>query len=202
MSRTKSLPSPNAQQSREHDDPDEGVRPLPWFLVMFLGAMAMWGSFYIYSTPSGGQSAFGDQRTITSLRPKQELAGAEIRIDGRQLYGAKCASCHQANGQGVPGVFPPLAESEWVIGSEKVLINILLHGVVGPIEVKGQMYQGAMPAWGAMTNAELAAISNYIRSDWGNDATSIGSQLIEAQREATKARSTPYNGGQELGPAS
>lgn len=188
----------SAQRQRENDDPDEGIRPLPWFLVMFLGAMAMWGAFYIYITPSGEDSAYGDQRTVATLRPPEAVAGAAPKADGKQLFGSKCAACHQATGQGVAGVFPPLAGSEWVMGDEKVLVNILLHGVEGVMQVKGVDYKGAMPAWHTMSDEELAAIMTYIRSDWGNTAPAIKAETVKAQREATKARTGPYAGGQEL----
>jgi mono/diheme cytochrome c family protein len=186
------------QQKREHADPDEGSRPLPWFLTMFLGAMAMWGAFYIYATPSGEESSYGDQRTVAALRPPVKAAGAAAAVDGKQVYGGKCAACHQATGLGVPGVFPPVAGSEWVLGDEKVLTQILLHGVNGEMQVKGVTYKGAMPAWNTMSDEELAAVMSYMRGEWGNQASAISPDTVKAQREATKARTEPYKGGQEL----
>lgn len=187
-----------APRLRENADPDEGIRPLPWFLVMLLGAMAMWGAFYIYTTPSGEDSAYGDQRTVADLRPPVTAVGAVSTVNGKQVYGAKCAACHQATGLGVAGVFPPLADSEWVLGDDKRLINILLHGVNGAMVVKGVEYKGAMPAWKSMSDEELAAVMTYIRNDWGNKAPAITAQAVMAQREATVSRTGPYNGGQEL----
>jgi mono/diheme cytochrome c family protein len=189
---------PSRALQREHVDPDEGNQPLHWFLVMLLGAMTMWGGFYIYSTPSGEDSAYGDQRTIASLRPPEQAAGAMAKIDGKQVFGAKCAACHQATGLGVPGVFPPLAGSEWVIGDEKVLVNVLLHGINGEIEVKGNKYNGAMPAFNTLSDDELAAVLSYIRSDWGNKIPEVKTGTVKTLREATKARTTPFKGGQEL----
>ena len=95
---TEQKKSRSAQRLREKEDPNESNRPLPWFLVMSLGAMAMWGAFYIYSTPSGENSAYGDQRTVADLRPAVVVAGGAPTIDGKQLYGAKCAACHQGSG--------------------------------------------------------------------------------------------------------
>lgn len=195
-------PDGNQQRDRENADPDESVRPLPWFLVMFLGAMAMWGGFYIYITPSGEDSAYGDQRTIETLRPPVPVAGGGGLVDGKLIYGGKCAACHQATGLGVPGVFPPLAASEWVTGDEKTLSHILLHGIEGELEVKGVVYKGAMPAWNMMSDAELAGVMTYIRAEWGNKAAPITADTVKAEREATKARTAPYNGGAELKPAS
>jgi len=194
--------SSSEQRLREKEDPNESNRPLPWFLVMSLGAMAMWGAFYIYSTPSGEESAFGDQRTVADLRPPVVLAGAAPAVDGKQLYGAKCAACHQGSGLGVAGVFPPVAASEWVIGDEKILTNILLHGVNGEMIVKGITYKGAMPAWKSLSDDELAAVLTYIRSDWGNAAPPIKAETIKIQRELTKARTEPYAGGSSIKPDS
>ena len=185
----------SAQRQREKKDPLENNRPLPWFLVMSLGAMAMWGAFYIYSTPSGENSAFGDQRTVASLRPAVVQAGGAAAVDGKLLYGGKCAACHQGTGLGVAGVFPPLAGAEWVTGDEKVLANILLHGINGEMIVKGNTYKGAMPAWNALSDDEIAAVLTYIRSDWGNAAPPIKAETIKSQRELTKARTEPYPGG-------
>lgn len=194
--------SPNTEDSpqrqREHADPDEHSRPLPWFLTMFLGAMAMWGAFYIYTTPSGDESNYGDQRTVTALRPPEKAAAGAAQVDGKQIYSSKCAACHQATGLGVPGVFPPLAGAEWVVGDEKVLARLLLHGVNGELEVKGTAYKGAMPGWKAMSDDEIAGVMSYIRSDWGNKAAAAAADTVKAEREATKARTEPYKGGQEL----
>jgi mono/diheme cytochrome c family protein len=191
----------NAQRQRENDDPDEGIRPLPWFLVMFLGAMAMWGAFYIYITPSGEDTAYGDQRSVALLRPpvaQTAGSGGAAKVDGKQIYAAKCVACHQPTGAGLAGVFPPLAASEWVLGDDKTLINILLHGVNGEMVVKGNTYNGAMPAWKSMTDDELAAVMSYIRSDWGNQGAPITAEAVRAQREATKTQTAPYAGGAAL----
>ena len=190
--------SNSAQRQRENDDPDESVRPLPWFLVMLLGAMAMWGGFYIYTTPSGEDSLYGDQRTVADLRPPVAAAGGAAAVDGKQVYAGKCVACHQATGLGVAGVFPPLAASEWVTGDAKVLTNILLHGVNGDMVVKGNTYNGAMPAWKSMSDGELAAVITFIRAEWGNTAAPVLEATIKEQREATKDRTEPYKGGKDL----
>ena len=187
-----------AAMRREHSDPAERIRPLHWFFTMFLGAIGMWGAFYIVVTPSGEASAYGDQRTVALLRPPVAAAGAALAVDGKQLFGAKCAACHQASGLGVAGVFPPLAGAEWVQGAEKVLISILLHGIQGEIEVKGNKYNGAMPAFGTLADAEIAGVLSYIRSDWGNQAPPIAAAAVAAQREATKDQTAAYAGGVAL----
>ena len=187
-----------AAMRREHADPDEKVHPLPWFFIMFLGAIGMWGAFYIAATPSGESSAYGDQRTVADLRPPVVAAGGASSVDGKQLFGAKCAACHQASGLGVAGVFPPLAGAEWVVGSEKVLISILLHGLQGEIVVKGSTYKGVMPAFGTLADDEIAAVLTYIRSDWGNQASPVSAASVKAQRDATQGQKGAYDGGAAL----
>ena len=92
-----------------------------------------------------------------------------------------------------------MAESEWVTGKPEVLVNILLHGVNGKINVKGVDYNGQMPAFkDLLKDDELAAVLSYIRSDWGNKAEAIDESLIKNVREATKTRDKPYSGGDEL----
>jgi len=195
---TRSGTSEFAAMRREHSDPAERIRPLHWFFTMFLGAIGMWGAFYIVATPSGEASAYGDQRTVALLRPPVAAAGAAPAVDGKQLFGAKCAACHQASGLGVAGVFPPLAGAEWVQGAEKVLISILLHGIQGEIEVKGAKYKGAMPPFGTLADAEIAGVLSYIRSDWGNQAPPIAAAAVATQREATKDQTAAYAGGAAL----
>lgn len=186
------------QRARENADPDERNRPLPWFLTMGLGAMAMWGAFYIVVTPSGESSAYGDQRTLSELRPPEPAVAAVAAVDGKQVYTARCVACHQATGLGVAGVFPPLAGAEWVTGSEVVLTRLMLHGIEGEIVVKGNTYNGVMPAWKSLGDAELAAVMSYIRGEWGNQAPPVSAETVRQQREATQDRTAPYQGGDEL----
>jgi mono/diheme cytochrome c family protein len=86
------------------------------------------------------------------------LAAAQ---SGQALYGQYCATCHQANGQGVPGAFPPLAGHVQEILAKKdgrtYLVDLVLFGLQGQIRVKGQAYNGAMPAWGPQLKDDQVA---------------------------------------------
>lgn len=126
------------------------------------------------------------------------LAAAPVSIaaaqNGAQLY-ARCATCHQADGKGITGAFPPLAGSEWVIGKPDAAIRILLHGLQGAITVKGAVYNNAMMAYGtgqAMTDAEVAAVLTYVRSNFGNKAAPVTAQQVATIRAATKSRNKPW----------
>jgi mono/diheme cytochrome c family protein len=189
----------NEQIQREKMDPAEGMRPLPWIFTMLLGAMAMWGGFYIVITPSGVHTEYGDQRTVSLLRPAVEGAvPSSTSVNGKQIFIGKCSACHQATGLGLPGVFPPLAGSEWVKGDPVSLTNILLHGIEGELKVNEVTYKGAMPGWSSLSDGEIAAVTSYIRSDWGNNEPVIDEGLVKRQRDITKARSAPYKNAEEI----
>jgi mono/diheme cytochrome c family protein len=192
----------NDAQKRERTDPNEDIKPLPWFITMTIGALFMWSAIYIKETVMTAAPEAGDSRAtqVAALDCTTNSASvAKVAIDGSAIFQAKCLACHQANGQGIPGVFPPLAASEWVIGKPEVLANILLHGINGKINVKGTDYNGQMPAFkDLLKDDELAAVLSHIRSGWGNKAEAIDETLIKNVREATKIRDKPYSGGDEL----
>ena len=118
-------------------------------------------------------------------------------MDGQALFAPHGAARHQATGKGLPGVFPPLDGSEWVQGDPRVLANILLHGVNGDITVAGASYNGAMPPFHQLADAELAALASFIRSNWSNKADAVQPALFEKERKASP-RSTPFEGGAAL----
>jgi len=94
--------------------------------------------------------------------------------EGASVYTANCAGCHNAAGTGVPGTFPPLAGNDFVTGDKKKVVGVLLNGLSGKIEVKGQTYNSQMPAWkGTLTNKQIADVATYIRNAWGNKADTV-----------------------------
>ncbi len=96
---------------------------------------------------------------------------AEGSLDiGEKLYLQHCASCHQTDGRGAPGLIPPLAQTDWVVGDKTRLIRVLLNGLSGPITVNDVVYQEEMPAYQHLQDQELAHISTYIRKSFGNEA--------------------------------
>ncbi|MGJ8657893.1 MAG: c-type cytochrome [Akkermansiaceae bacterium] len=100
-----------------------------------------------------------------------------------ELYQAKCFACHQANGAGLPNVFPPLAESEWVNGPAENLIRIQLRGLMGEITVKGAKYNSVMPPNATMTDEEIATILTYVRSNFGNKAGAVTADMVKKLRD-------------------
>lgn len=105
-------------------------------------------------------------------------------LDGQKLFGGKgtCINCHQANGQGIPGAFPPLAGNPRVQGDDlSYLVNTLINGRSGKLTVNGQTFNSTMPPIGkhqGLSDAEIAAILSYIRTSWGNSAGGVTEQQV------------------------
>ena len=186
-------PAAAPPQAREQTDPSERIQPIPLAVAGFTLAMVLAGALYIAISEPFGASGLGDRRTVADLRP----AAAGGAVDGKQVFSGNCVACHQANGKGLPGVFPPLAGSEWVQGDERVVANILLHGINGDITVAGAAFKGAMPSFRQLGDAELAAVASYVRSEWSNQAPPIKPEVFAAERKAS-ARTTPFDGEAEL----
>ena len=182
-------------QQRETVEPTENSKPIPKLFLIFALAHVLWGAAYIVTTGPYGPSITGDKRTLADLAgPAPGTAGV---ADGKKVFAVNCVACHQATGKGLPGVFPPLDGSEWVTAEPRTIVNILLHGVNGEMEVMGATYKGAMPAFKQLSDAELAAVATYVRAEWSNKAGPITPQVFEAERKAS-TRTTPFAGGAEL----
>jgi uncharacterized protein len=123
----------------------------------------------------------------TPPAPAAELP--EHLVEGRNLYMKACIECHQADGNGVPGTFPPLAGSEWVAGDSKTLLRILLGGLYGPITVKGVDYNSVMPGHSHVPDEEIAAIASYVRfAHAGKREKSIAPAEVKALRPEIETR--------------
>lgn len=107
---------------------------------------------------------------------------AETLANGEAVYNANCAACHQPTGQGLPGAFPPLAGSDYLMGDRKQVLTTALFGLSGPITVNGQEYNGVMPSMGYLTDDELAAALSYVFSSWGNSGSAVSVEEVAALR--------------------
>lgn len=177
-------------QRRERDEPDELRNPVPWPIASLALLLMLWGAWYYFQN-TGYPVLAGDRRSVI-------VVDANASVDGAVVYAANCVACHQSNGGGLAGVFPPLAGSEWVLENENRLVQILLYGINGVIEVKGQSYQGVMPAFSQLADAELAAVLTHIRSSWGNAAPALTAAQITLGRERFPDRIDAWQGGAEL----
>ena len=96
-----------------------------------------------------------------------------LAASGEQVY-VQCAGCHQASGAGVAGAFPPLAGELPRLAAAGEAgrlfpVKVLLFGLRGPIEAQGKPYNASMPSFGWLSDADIAAVLNYVFTNWGND---------------------------------
>lgn len=190
-------PVKNRARQREYSDPYERNGPVPRVVVALVLGVLVWAVTYIVTTQRDDDPTLGDRRSRATLEGKAK--GATASANGGELYAANCAACHQTSGTGLPGAFPPLAGSEWVLGQEKVLANILLHGISGRLTVRQVSYNGAMPSFKEkFDDNEIAAILTYVRGNFGNGAGKVAADLVATERAASKDRTTPWNGDDDL----
>ncbi len=184
-----------AAQSREMPEPYEGSRPVPMIVVLIVASIFLWAVGYIGYTYQAQPSSYGDWRSAADF---QREAGT-AQVDGAQLYATHCVACHQATGKGLPGVFPPLSGSEWLEGAPDAGIQIVLHGVMGPLTVGGTKYDGSMPTFkDKLNDEEIAAVLTHIRGSFGNSAGAVKAAEVAAARQASADRSAPWHGDADL----
>jgi mono/diheme cytochrome c family protein len=187
------------QESRENPDPLEAGRPVPLALWILAPVLVICGGVYMARSNLAEAAEYGDHRTLADLQQKPKTAGrGAAAADGAAVFASRCVACHQAGGTGLPGVFPPLAGSNWVNGRDTTVVQILLHGIQGTLTVNGVAYNGVMPNWSSLSDAEIAAVLTYVRSQWGNKGGAVDVALVSAQRAATAARSGAWNGDADL----
>lgn len=186
----------NQPTARELSEPTEGNEPAPLFVWLSIFGLVLFGVIYFSLYTGDGSVAGGDMRSPVAAATEEQ---APKQVNGAAVYNQTCASCHQANGAGVAGTFPPLAGASWVTGDEETLARIVLLGVQGPIEVKGATYNGVMPPWRDVLNDDqIAAVLTHIRSQWGNDAPAVSVETVAALRAKYQGRSESWQGGAEL----
>lgn len=179
-------------QEPENDEPEEHIRLVPLVAAAITLVMVLVGVVYIFISEPFGNVSLGDRRTLADLSgPAPAVAGAAM--DGKAVFAAHCVACHQVTGKGLPGVFPPLDGSEWVQGDARTVANILLHGINGKITVAGAEYEGAMPSFKQLGDAELAAVASYVLGAWSNKAQPLPVTLFEQERKAS-TRTEPFEG--------
>lgn len=182
-------------------EPTAGSEVAPVWLFVLMGILLYSGMLYLDSYAGGFNpkvyEGYASYKEVSNANPK---SGPEMLIaKGESLY-MVCAACHQVNGKGVTGQFPPLVESEWVNETNPSrLIAIPLFGLAGPIEVNGEPWNAPMAALGtAMSSEDFAAILSYIRQAWGNDAPPVSVADVDAVKAQHQSRpmdgSRPWTG--------
>ena len=145
----------------------------------------------------GHVAATGSEQAESILNEAQQKQFAA----GRQHYLTTCAGCHGTDGAGMSRLAPPLIGSDWVLGDEKRLALVILHGLEGPLEVNGKVYDApeilpVMPAHSTMDDGDIAAILTYIRNEWGNSAGAVSGRLVGSTRHTSQGRVVPWTAGE------
>jgi mono/diheme cytochrome c family protein len=123
------------------------------------------------------KSSNGASRSATAAEAKNPASAS----DGGAVYMANCSSCHQSNGQGLAGAFPPLAGNPVVTGNPTAVIAIVKNGLDGKVVVNGQAYSGIMPHWGGvLSDEQIASVVTYIRASWHNNAPGVSVADVRA----------------------
>jgi glucose/arabinose dehydrogenase/cytochrome c553 len=154
------------------------------------------GDIYISTSnrdwnPAPGFPKETDDRILRISRSKtgQTLASASLSETnntdqaGKKIYSQYCASCHKPDGMGIPGTFPPLRGAEQVAGIKTGLLNIIINGLQGAIKVNGKLYDQHMPAFGFLSDQDIAAVSTYVRMNFGGQTEGITASEVAAVRK-------------------
>lgn len=104
---------------------------------------------------------------------------------GKEVYTNLCLACHQADGSGVPNLNPPLIKTQWVLGNKNPLIEMVLKGSQGKVEIDGEKFHNTMPALSYLTDQQIADVLTYVRNSFGNKASLVTPAEVKAVRAKT-----------------
>lgn len=190
----------HAAVKREKPDAQPGREPLSVPLLVAAFALTILGGGYLgaFTHVSGfnfdRSNAFAgkpaDPRPV-KLEDGPALDAFQFAMKkGASVYN-NCVGCHQPTGLGLPGVNPPLAGSEWVLGGTERLARIAMHGLMGPVTVKGTNFNSVMVP-PPLSDTEIAQVLTYIRNSWGNEGSMVTKEMIVNARAAVGSRSGPW----------
>ncbi|MDN4502599.1 GDSL-type esterase/lipase family protein [Alteromonadaceae bacterium BrNp21-10] len=140
---------------------------------------------------AGGEWQFAEEENVSEAAHLNQ-ADKQQYEQGKEIYRREgfCATCHQQDGNGLPVAgFPPLAGAAWVTADENRLVDIILHGIMGKMVVKGHKYDGHVPMTpfkGMLNDAEVAAVATYVRNAFGNKASAVDVEQVKKIRTRAK----------------
>jgi mono/diheme cytochrome c family protein len=100
---------------------------------------------------------------------------------GKEVYNVHCITCHMEKGEGLEGVFPPVAKSDYLMADKARSINQIIKGASGEMTVNGKTYNGEMPAVD-LTDEQVSDVLNYVRNSWENKGEAVTPTEVKAQR--------------------
>lgn len=188
----------HAQLQKNKPEKTGGYPFLPLVLLGLICSSVFFGSIYM------AHYSIRFDPLVVNEHAKREKPGAAVAAKvtpamlGKKVF-LTCAACHQANGQGLPGVYPPLAGSEWVNGNEERIIRIVLHGLNGPIHVAGKEFNNVMAPLGAvLKDDQIANVLSYIRQEWGNHGGEVSVETVARVRAETATRTQMWTAAELL----
>jgi mono/diheme cytochrome c family protein len=171
--------------------PDERAhyRLLPLVMLFVLSGAVLFAATYLNRYSGHFDPAIYNENSLPGTGAAAAAAVDPVAF-GKKIFNSPsyCVTCHQPTGQGIPGVYPPLAGSDWVNGTEDRAIRIVLYGLGGPVTVKGTSFAGAaaMPSFGTsgfnLSDDKIAAVLTYVRQEWGNTAPAVTAEKVAAIR--------------------
>lgn len=171
--------------------PTEGLFPIPALIFLLSGIIMFFGGGYVSNNfKEYGVNAFN----IDFIGKHNGDSNPTIQTlgNGKNIYLMQCQQCHQSEGLGLPGVYPPLSESPWLNDDGERIVKLLLFGMNGPLQLMGKNYNGNMPSFGALRDIEINSVVNYIRDEWGNNDLSVDENLVKNIRDKYSNRSFPW----------
>jgi nitrite reductase (NO-forming) len=146
----------------------------------------------IYSGKEVDSTYLGDKQSdlaSVSVATRAAAAGTlslDMQIKaGGALFNGTCSVCHQANGQGLEGVFPPLAKSDYLAADTTRAIATVINGLSGPITVNGKTYNSVMPPMSQLADDEVANLLTYVGNSWGNSSAAVSAEQVAKVRAST-----------------
>ena len=128
--------------------------------------------------------SLGKPATTEPTATNEIVQQKEIPHPGEALYTRYCLACHQADGNGVPGMHPTLVETDWVLGDKERLIDIILNGMKGAVIINGEEFNSIMAPMSFINDQDITDILTYVRSSFGNDASEVtAGEVAEVRAE-------------------
>jgi mono/diheme cytochrome c family protein len=180
-------------------EPTKGFLQAPLIFVFVFGCLIFVCSIQLAHTTNDFQ--LHPPKEIVELTPEEkEALRLERKISsGEKVFAVRCASCHQANGLGITGQYPPLDGSNWVTADPGIVTNIILKGLKGEIVVKGETYGTSAAvnmAAVAISDREIANVVTYVRQAWGNNVDEIFEDEVAAIRADSIEQQDQWTGDQ------
>ena len=148
------------------------------FIVTFLIFLIILNGIVLSQNISSENTKSG-----TSKKSNSQLSfPSTIEQPGKAVYKKYCMTCHQSNGTGVPGMFPPIGPGSWAGKSPDDLIALILKGLNGEIDVNGERYKSTMPPQLTISDKELADVLSYVRSNFGNNFKPVTIDMVKKVR--------------------